>query len=601
MEIPKHVPATLKHLDLQKDGKTIGVLNKIINDTLDVMESLIELNKRFINNDIKPTYFSSDMDDIREGVNQIIITLVACTTQICCLTSNEDKTPDLLPLAHTISVTLKAVKSRCQIETEEKKEETKLKKLLQKPDEIKELLKGLIFARDDVQPLIDGSTNEMVSIEVLKMKNVLLFISSLEISNDDISILMPIYDGIRKIGDQYKIVWIPIVEQWTDDLRKKFEILRSKMPWYIVQYFSPIVGIKFIKEEWHFEKNKSLVVVMNPQGDVKNKNALDIIRQHGMTFFPFNRHQVAKVRPAISSCGMCMRPPGPHAIEEFTFLYGGKDTRWIEQFSKKVNVVAEDPIIKEAYISIELACIGDGCKQKPFWKRFGTQEKTKFDLGNQEIQKLLLSFKSESRWAVLTKWSTKVVSDHGTTILKVVEMFGEWKEGSFWDSVLSDDIDCLYSDEDTTHGYGDIDEGVGNTKEDVEEVEVKGDVEDVAGNTGEGDADGNDGEHKGREEREGSLDMDDSDKLRSPHSCGDDSAVHSTRKDVTKRVQFDSTDINNPTLIKVNIFHNAVEYRKVMRQYNIMKGEDLKFKRNENIRIAIVCKDSRCKYRVYGR
>jgi hypothetical protein len=89
--------------------------------------------------------------------------------------------------------------------------------------------------------------------------------------------------------------------------------------------------------------------------------------------------------------------------------------------------VAEDPVIKEAYISIELSCIGKGCKQQPFWKRTKTPKKTEADLGNQEIQKLLLSFKKESRWAVLTKWSTRVDSDHGTTILKVLEAFEEWK------------------------------------------------------------------------------------------------------------------------------------------------------------------------------
>jgi hypothetical protein len=114
-------------------------------------------------------------------------------------------------------------------------------------------------------------------------------------------------------------------------------------------------------------------------------------------------------------------------IEEYIFHCGGKDNIWIEQFSKKVNVVAEDPVIKEAHISIELSCIGKGYKQQPFWKRTKTPKKTEADLGNQEIQKLLLSFKNESRWAVLTKWSTRVVSDHGTTILKVLEAFEEWK------------------------------------------------------------------------------------------------------------------------------------------------------------------------------
>lgn len=159
--------------------------------------------------------------------------------------------------------------------------------------------------------------HKQVTIDVLKKKNILLFISSLNISNDDILILMPIYDEIREKRDQYKIVRIPIVEKWTDDLRKKFEMLRSKMPWYIVKYFSPVAGIKFVKEEWHFEnrtkkvyltwdspqcttqipswtrwvypptqiisiqENEPIVVVMNPQGAVVNENALDMIQQDG--------------------------------------------------------------------------------------------------------------------------------------------------------------------------------------------------------------------------------------------------------------------------------------------------------------------------------
>jgi hypothetical protein len=114
-------------------------------------------------------------------------------------------------------------------------------------------------------------------------------------------------------------------------------------------------------------------------------------------------------------------------IEEYTFFCGGKDKRWIEQFSEKVNVLAEDPITQEAYIFIELSCVGKSRKQWQFWKQYQAQKKTESDPENQEFQKLLLSFKNESRWAVLTKWSTRVVSDHGTTILKVLEAFEEWK------------------------------------------------------------------------------------------------------------------------------------------------------------------------------
>jgi hypothetical protein len=59
--------------------------------------------------------------------------------------------------------------------------------------------------------------------------------------------------------------------------------------------------------------------------------------------------------------------------------------------------------------------------------------------------------------------------------------------------------------------------------------------------------------------------------------------------------------MNNLTLVVGNTFHDAADFRKAMRQYNIIRGKDMKFKKNEKKRIVIVCKDARCKYRVYGR
>ncbi|PRQ36298.1 putative thioredoxin-like protein [Rosa chinensis] len=90
----------------------------------------------------------------------------------------------------------------------------------------------------------------------------------------------------RKTISIYKIVWILIVEQWTDDLRKKFDIMKNKMPWFTVQYSRPIAGLKFIKEEWNF-KGKPTLVMMNPQGKVKHPNALHMIRVWGAKAFPF--------------------------------------------------------------------------------------------------------------------------------------------------------------------------------------------------------------------------------------------------------------------------------------------------------------------------
>jgi hypothetical protein len=89
--------------------------------------------------------------------------------------------------------------------------------------------------------------------------------------------------------------------------------------------------------------------------------------------------------------------------------------------------------------------------------------------------------------------------------------------------------------------------------------------------------------------------------LQSPHGSDDDKELMSRHKDVTKRVHFDPIDISNATLVVGNIFHDAAEFRKAERQNNILRGNDLKFKKNEKKRIIIVCKDERCMYRVYER
>ena len=126
--------------------------------------------------------------------------------------------------------------------------------------------------------------------------------------------------------------------------------------------------------------------------------------------------------------------------EKYIFFYGGKDKEWIQQFTKRANALANDPVIKDARVSIELLCVGKCSKGEDdhsilghFWNRIDsfffskTQKKNEPDPVTQEIQKLL-SYKNESGWAVLSKGSRVVVSGHGTSFLKVLEEFDKWKE-----------------------------------------------------------------------------------------------------------------------------------------------------------------------------
>ena len=87
MEISKHVPATLKHLDLQKCKEKISELNTLINDVLDYSESVFELKKLSTNNYIKDKPYV--VDRISDGFYWIMIAAVGCTSQMCHLTSDE--------------------------------------------------------------------------------------------------------------------------------------------------------------------------------------------------------------------------------------------------------------------------------------------------------------------------------------------------------------------------------------------------------------------------------------------------------------------------------------------------------------------------------
>lgn len=129
---------------------------------------------------------------------------------------------------------------------------------------------------------------------VLKKKNVYLFVSTLDVTEEEITAVRSVYESI-KTNEQYKIVWIPIVEGWNEQLRKKFDILRSKMPWYVVQNVENIAGFKFINEEWDFKK-KSMFVVFSPQGKVQHKNAFHLIKSYGIKAFPFTMDDEIRIQ-----------------------------------------------------------------------------------------------------------------------------------------------------------------------------------------------------------------------------------------------------------------------------------------------------------------
>jgi hypothetical protein len=57
-------------------------------------------------------------------------------------------------------------------------------------------------------------------------------------------------------------------------------------------------------QEISIQENEPIVVVMNPEGDVVNENALNMIQLVGMEAFPFTRH--IRGYNTITVQGLCM-------------------------------------------------------------------------------------------------------------------------------------------------------------------------------------------------------------------------------------------------------------------------------------------------------
>ncbi|XP_028752330.1 protein SIEVE ELEMENT OCCLUSION B-like [Neltuma alba] len=158
-----------------------------------------------------------------------------------------------------------------------------------------EILQGLFDFKDDQLPLLDCSTKQRVSSDALRSKIVLLFISDLDLSDQEIMILGHMHLESREEPDMfpipYEVVWFPVVNKatpCTEVKRKKLEDLRSTMPWYSIYDPWQIeqAVIKYIKDIWHFKK-KPILVVLDQQGKVVNLNALHIMWIWGCLAYPF--------------------------------------------------------------------------------------------------------------------------------------------------------------------------------------------------------------------------------------------------------------------------------------------------------------------------
>lgn len=84
--ILKRVPFVLTRPSIEKHGEAIVELNNLIKATVEVIEYIFKLEERYSKYDTKNVpILSTAMDSIPVDAFWAIITIVACTTRMCCI------------------------------------------------------------------------------------------------------------------------------------------------------------------------------------------------------------------------------------------------------------------------------------------------------------------------------------------------------------------------------------------------------------------------------------------------------------------------------------------------------------------------------------
>eukprot|EP00258_Populus_trichocarpa_P017390 XP_006378256.2 protein SIEVE ELEMENT OCCLUSION B [Populus trichocarpa] len=348
------------------------------------------------------------------------------------------------------------------------------------------ILKALIYAKDDQLPLFDGSTKKRASLDVLRRRSVLLLISDLEISHEELSMLQQMYSEAReqpgRPESQYEVVWLPVVDRsspWSETKHKLFEDFQRMMPWYSVYHPSllDVAVIRYIKEVWHFNK-RPLLVVLDPQGRVVNPNAIHMMWIWGSLAFPFTslkeealwKEETWKIELLADS----IDPMILSWIDQgkYICLYGGEDIEWIRKFT----VTAKD-VASRAGITLEMLYVGKSNPREKvrknnsiitteklshvlpdltliwfFWVRLESMWHSKVqhkrtvenDAIMQEIMTMLSFDGSDQGWAVISRGPADMAKAKGETILKSFVDFEIWKEGAQEKGFLPALIDYLH-------------------------------------------------------------------------------------------------------------------------------------------------------------
>ncbi|XP_017976107.1 PREDICTED: protein SIEVE ELEMENT OCCLUSION A-like isoform X1 [Theobroma cacao] len=291
--------------------------------------------------------------------------------------------------------------------------------------------------------------------EKLRKKHVLLLISDLDISIEEIKVLNRLY---QMNNQRYEILWFPIVDVATYE-KIKFSELKQLMKWGAVDPSN--IGpafIEYIKKECNFLKNP-IAVSLNQEGDVTCLNALPMLWTWGNSAFPFTDEKEHQLWNKIGEkTGWKLEllldeqidldiPPRMRSVT-FVCLFGGENISWIQKFTEKVKNATVGVSFKLVYVgkskgkglpshllSSDIHVI-DSEFQWQFSTRLESilyakiqQDKTsQTDRVMHEALKLLGYASNGEPWAMFSVGSAVMVTANGEMALTIMSNYKDWKK-----------------------------------------------------------------------------------------------------------------------------------------------------------------------------
>ncbi|KAK7401161.1 hypothetical protein VNO78_12480 [Psophocarpus tetragonolobus] len=328
--------------------------------------------------------------------------------------------------------------------------------------EIVKVLKALIISgenRESRQSVVNVLTGEQVKIEEFKKKHVLLFISGLDSIEEETLLLKSIYEKLKETPrevegyrkEDFKILWIPIVDEWNEERRKTLEtrLQRTKFGWYVVKHFNFETGIKLIKEVFNY-REKSIIPLISPEGRVENIDTKQIISVWGIDGFPFRTSDHTRLTQQWNWFWSEMTKLNPKIgdlIEEdrYLFIYGGTDNMWIQEFTTTIDKLKRsvDTISSQIDITIESYQLGrEDPKVVPrFWiaidsllasrkqqmMKGGDHQQGVQDFATREIKRLLFLKQDLKGWVILSKGYNVKLLGQGEAMWRTIKDFNIWK------------------------------------------------------------------------------------------------------------------------------------------------------------------------------